>query len=49
VVINECVFSTSLIKLYFTADVDNVDPTYVNIREHVLHIYLEIALKNLYE
>ena len=44
VVINECVFYTSLIKFYFSADIENLDPTCVNIRAPVLHISLKIAL-----
>jgi len=43
-VINECVFSTALIKFSFTAYVENVDPTYINICVRVLYVTLKTAL-----
>ena len=45
VVINEYVFSTSLIKYYFPSYFEQVDCTYINIGASVLQVYLKIALK----
>jgi len=41
----EYVFSTSLVKYYFSSYFEKVDCTYINIRACVLQIYLKIALK----
>jgi len=46
VVINEYVFSTSLIKYYFPSNFEKADCTYINIRASVLQIALKIYMNN---